>query len=403
MTPSARLAAAAAILDDLDWSRPVEPQLKAWARSNRYAGSKDRRAIADRIYTILRRRRTCAAPLGADTGRALVLGSLSAADGLSVDEITALCGGGYGLAALTETETTALASPPAFDTPAARLDWPDWLYPQAQTAFGSATDIELDALRQRAPVDLRVNLLKSTAETARSALQDEGFAPETVSGTPAALRLPPASSIARSAAFADGLIELQDASSQTVALFTQARAGQTVLDYCAGAGGKTLALAAMMQNTGALHAYDVAPERMRDLPDRASRAGASLNIIRTADALQRLRGQCDVVLVDAPCSGSGSWRRDPMAKWRLTPETLAHCHAMQSEALAAAAAFVRPGGRLIYATCSILPSENGVQASGFLSRNDGFRSDDTLTRHTARDGGDGFFAACFVRVSAQLS
>ncbi len=400
MTPSARLAATAAILDNLDWSRPVEPQLKAWARANRYAGSKDRRAIADRIYTILRRRRTCAAPLGGETGRALVLGSLSATDRLSVDEITALCSGGYGLAALTETEITALASPPNDETPAASLDWPDWLYAEAEAAFGSAIDTELDALRQRAPVDLRVNLLKSTLATAQSALHDEGFTPETVPDIPTALRLPPASSIARSTAFADGLVELQDASSQAVALFAQARAGQTVLDFCAGAGGKTLALAAMMDNTGALHAYDVNPERMRDLLDRATRAGASPNIIRSPDALQALRGQCDIVLVDAPCSGSGSWRRDPLAKWRLSEDNLTRCLIMQREAIDSAASFVKPGGHLIYATCSILPVENTEQSSAFSQRNQAFALDCDLKRHTARDGGDGFYAARFIRIDA---
>jgi 16S rRNA (cytosine967-C5)-methyltransferase len=388
------LAAAASIFDQLDLSRLIDPQLKAWARSHRFAGSGDRRAIADRVFSVLRRRRSSAAVFGSDSGRALVLGSLVTEDGLSADAISELCGGSYGLDPLNSSERDALVSGPSYESDAARLDWPDWLYSQAQAAFGDALPQELDALRKRAALDVRVNTLRGTRDQARDRLaREDDIAAEPVATAHTALRLAPATSIQRSDAFLSGLIEPQDAASQAVAFFANAQPGQRVLDFCAGAGGKTLAFAAQMKNQGALVAHDVNPKRMADIPNRAARAGAT--IIRRAAKAGLSKDYFDTVLIDAPCSGSGSWRRDPLGKWRLTPERLIELQSAQREALASAADHVKPGGLLTYATCSVLPSENRDQVDSFLSGNSAFRLEETLNLWPARDNCDGFFAARF--------
>ena len=392
MTPAARLSATADILDTLDLARPVEAQLKAWARGNRYAGSKDRRAIADRVYAILRRWRSCAAQGSGETGRARVLGSLAGDDGLSVGEIEALCGGGYGLPSLSDAERETLSREPDWSSEAERLDWPEWLREQAVDAFGEDTPRELDALRRRAPVDLRVNTLKATSEQAITALREDGIS-DVQTLPPTALRLPPGAPVLRSRAWRDGLVELQDAGSQAVAAMTGARSGETVLDACAGGGGKTLALAAAMEDTGRLLAADIDPARMADLPQRAARAGVTCIEILRRGALDSLGPVCDRVLVDAPCSGSGSWRRDPAGKWRLTPAMLAALTRMQDDALDAAVRFVRPGGTLVYATCSVLRAENEDRMADFLARHPGFEQIKAKRLHPARDDCDGFFAA----------
>ena len=397
MTPAARLAAAADILDTLDLTRPVESQLKAWGRGNRYAGSKDRRAIADRVYMAIRYRRSAALRAGGETGRALVLGTMAGADGLSLDDILAHCSGGYGLASLDEAERMALASDPDWPSNAARLDWPDWLWADAQAVFADDIESELDALRRRAPVDLRVNTLRATVDGAIMALQDdtaitrEQIRP--VSGFPLALRLPPGSPVLTSRAWREGMVELQDAGSQTVAAMLEARPGETILDYCAGGGGKTLALAAAMENAGRLLAFDVEAARMADLPQRAARAGASILSLLDHSDLKSFEGICDRVLVDAPCSGSGSWRRDPAGKWRLTPATLANYTRLQDEALDAATRYLRPGGTLLYATCSVLRVENEDRIDAFLARHADFNLETNRRLHPARDGCDGFFSA----------
>lgn len=392
MTPAARLAAVAGILDTFDLARPVEVQLRAWARGNRYAGSKDRRAIADRLYTILRRWRSCAAQGGGGTGRARVLGSLAAVDGLSTGEIAGLCIDGYGLPWLNDTEWTILSREPDWASGAERLDWPDWLWGAAVEAFGPETARELDALRGRAPVDLRVNTLKATLAQALAALEEDGIS-HAEPRPPLALRLPPGTPVLTTRAWREGLVELQDAGSQAVAAMTGARPGETVLDACAGGGGKTLALAAMMENRGRLLAFDVATARMADLPERARRAGATRIEILRGDAPERQGGACDRVLVDAPCSGSGSWRRDPVGKWRLTPAMLSALTRMQDEALDTALPALRPGGTLVYATCSVLRAENEDRIAALLARHPGLSLEETRRLHPARDGCDGFFAA----------
>lgn len=395
MTPEARLAAAANILDKLDYDRPVEPQLKAWARRNRYAGSGDRRAIADRVYTVLRCKRSSALHCGGTDGRALVLGSLVSSDGLPIAAILDLCKGPYGLEPLTESERANLLSVSTDKTDAEKLDWPDWLYPQAVYAFGDSTADELHAMRKRAPIDLRVNSLCATPPQAISLLAAEGVNATPLELSETALRVASGTPILNTETYRSGIIELQDSASQAVTSFAQPEPGQKVLDFCAGAGGKTLALAALMNNRGTLIAHDIEPRRMSDLPTRAKRAGATM--IRQASKSElELRG-FDNVLVDAPCSGSGSWRRDPMGKWRLTQEKLETFTAAQRDAIASAAIYVRPGGVLTYATCSVLPCENDEQADWFCAQNPVFELESSRALWPSRDNCDGFFMARFRR------
>jgi len=395
VTPEARLAAAANILDTLDFNRLIDPQLKAWARKNRYAGSGDRRAIADRVYTVLRHKRSSAAIARGQTGRLLVLGSLVADDCLSVDEISNLCDGPYGLEPLTDAERAALSAESVFSTEAERLDWPEWLYPQAVTAFGETVSRELNALRKRAPLDLRVNLVRGSASEVIARLAQEGITAETVELATTALRVAAATPILKTQAYQEGLIEPHDAASQAVAIFAQPEPDQKVLDFCAGAGGKTLALAALMKNRGVVIAHDVNPDRMKEIPQRAERAGVS--IIRRAKQSGLSRKSFNTVMVDAPCSGSGSWRRDPLGKWRLSPEMLEELRASQQDALSSAADYVRPGGTLTYATCSVLPIENQDQVAWFSAERGEFELEDTLSLFPDRDKCDGFFAARFRR------
>ncbi len=249
----------------------------------------------------------------------------------------------------------------------------------------------LEALRARAPLDLRVNLLKATPAEAVAALAGDGIEAGPVPLAPTALRvLDGARRVAGSSAYAQGLVEIQDTASQAVADLADARPGETVLDLCAGGGGKTLALAASMQNVGRLLAHDIAPQRIAGLPDRAARAGARVEIVPTA-ALDGLAGACDLVFVDAPCSGSGAWRRNPDAKWRLTPAALDRLAATQDALLDQAARLAAPGGRILYATCSILPRENADRVGAFLARAPGWRLAES--RAPAPPAGDGFHAA----------
>jgi 16S rRNA (cytosine967-C5)-methyltransferase len=276
-----------------------------------------------------------------------------------------------------------------------RLDYPDWLDGRLRDSLGDAFEASMTALQRRAPVDMRANSLRCDVATARAALAEDGVATEPGPLSPLCLRAAPGAPVARTRAYAEGLIELQDAASQAVAAFAGARPGEAVLDYCAGGGGKTLALAADMAGRGRLVAHDVAPGRMRDLPARLARAGARAEIVGP-DAISALRGRFDLVLADAPCSGSGSWRRDPAGKWRLTPARLASIAEAQRAVLRAATVFLRPGGRLVYATCSMLHEEN----AGRVSEASGLDCVDRMVL-TPADGGDGFFAArCVIAPAA---
>jgi len=377
--------------------------LARWGRENRYAGSKDRAAIADIVYDCLRKRRSLAARGGGENGRALVAAHVIAEGG---DVAAVFSGERFAPDPLTEAEKAALAAHPAM-TDAERLDIPDWLEGPLRESLGVDFETSLLALRDRAPVDLRVNALKAEVADVRASLAAEGVETEPGPFSQWCLRVTEgARRVAGSSAYRDGLVEIQDAASQAVARLAGAKPMMTVVDLCAGGGGKTLAMAAEMQGLGRLVAHDVAPQRLGDLPERAGRAGVIPAIVTTAD-LGALAGEADLVLVDAPCSGSGAWRRNPDAKWSLTPERLAALVRAQAEALDMAAPLVKPGGRLVYATCSILKLENEGAAAAFLARHSEFeaapigpldgavQADPGLRLHPATDLGDGFYVASF--------
>ncbi|MDD2868811.1 RsmB/NOP family class I SAM-dependent RNA methyltransferase [Neomegalonema sp.] len=365
MTPAARLSAAIEILDHwLESGGLIDRILVDWGRARRFAGSRDRAAIADLVYGILRRRRSLLWPLGLEeTGRSLVLGRVLAEGGAPESLFT---GEGHAPPALTAAETRALAAlRPLAEAPApVRLDWPDALWPEAQASLGADLEATLAALRERAPPDLRANLLKASREEAREALREEGIETEPLAICATALRAPEGAKIHASQAYREGLVEIQDAGSQAVAAASLPLPGETLVDYCAGGGGKALALAALMRGEGRIYAHDVAPRRMAEIPMRAERAGARITL---RPDLRGLEGTADHVFVDAPCSGSGSWRRDPEAKWRMTPGKLAEVSRLQLRILEEAARLLRPGGRLSYVTCSLFQAENQRVAEAFLA------------------------------------
>ncbi len=391
MTPAARVAAAIEVLDRVLAGTPAEQALIGWARASRFAGSGDRAAVRDHVFGALRCRRSFGAMSGVpgESGRALMLGSLVAA---SADPTSLFTGEGHAPAALTSAERAALASAPKLaDLPeAVRLDCPDWLMEPLREALSDQFDEVMALQRQRAPVFLRVNLRKTRREGAHEALLREGISTEPqLLAQSALLVLDKSSKINGSMAYAEGLVELQDGSSQAAVEQLPLADGMEVLDFCAGGGGKALAMAARCRCR--LVAHDVAPQRMADLPGRARRAGVSVDIADKA----ALKGKSfDLVLVDAPCSGSGTWRRTPDAKWRLTPERLAELTHLQDEILGQALQHLRPGGALAYMTCSFLRAENEDRVAGLLARFSGLACE-KMVRFSPVDGGDGFFLAQF--------
>lgn len=345
--------------------------------------------MRDIVYDCLRQRRSFVWRSGQDVeaGRALVCGMLLSAEASPQD---AFDGSGYGPPALSP-EDIACFRDDLSDAPlAVAYDFPDFLEVELQKSLGERLPENMTNLQSRAPVDLRINTLKSNHDQAIQALALDEIQVERVENVPTALRVTEnARRINNSRAYRDGLVELQDASSQAVALASMAKPGMTIVDYCAGGGGKTLALAALMNNTGELIAHDSRPARMKDIPRRAGKAGARIKVFDT-DELAIMHGRCDLVLVDAPCSGSGSWRRNPDAKWRLNDARLRALTSLQGEILDLASKLVRPGGRLIYATCSILRCENGDVIADFLKRTPTAKQSHELVFDV--DGaGDGFY------------
>lgn len=389
MTPGARLSAAIEVLDRLRAGAAAEPALTAWARASRFAGAGDRLAVRDLVYAALRCRRSHAALGGAETGRGLVLGGLVEA---GQDPEALFTGAGHAPPPLTGPERAHLAAPPPLLPEAVALDCPDWLVAVLKGSLGADFAPVLQRLRTRAPVFLRVNRQRADPAAAIAALAAEGIAAVPHPLAPTALEVTAnARRVQGSAAYRGGLVELQDASSQAVAEALPLAAGQRVLDLCAGGGGKALALAARAP-AAQLFAHDAAPHRMRDLPRRAARAGARVTILDRPEAA----GPFDLVLADVPCSGSGAWRRQPEAKWTLTPARLAALGAAQAAILDRAAGLVAPGGLLAYATCSLIEAENGAQVAAFLDRRRGWDLRRAL-RLTPLSGGDGFYLALLTR------
>lgn len=380
MTPAARLSAAIDILDRILAGNPAEKALTNWGRASRFAGSGDRNAVRDLVFDALRCRRSFAALGGAETGRGLILGGLRAA-GQAPE--TLFTGEGHAPAPVTSADAGHV--PEGY----AAQDLPDWLGPAMEQDLGADFIAIAEALRHRAPVFLRVNVTRGSLADAQVALAAEGIetAPHPLS--PTALQVTGgARKVAGSAAYAEGLVELQDVASQAVVDALPLADGQHVLDYCAGGGGKALAMAARARLK--LFVHDADPRRMRDLPARAKRAGARVTLTEAP------QGPFDLVLADAPCSGSGSWRRAPEGKWLLTPDRLAGVIAVQAQILDRIATLVAPGGVLAYATCSLLRCENEAQIAAFQGRSPGW-SLEGERRLTPLDGGDGFFVAVLRR------
>lgn len=371
-----RIAAAMGVLGEIDARhRPAHLALKDWGGDARYAGARDRAFVSGLVLDVLRRHRSLAWMMADEADRARTLGALRLAWGWSLERLEAAACEPHGPGMLTAAERASLAAPQPLEAapPPVRGDYPDWADPLLARAFGETRALEGQALAARAPVDLRVNTLKSDAAHVRKALAP--FAPEALSFPENALRIPAPAAEQRAAPvesapeFAKGWFEVQDAGSQIAALAAGGIRGRQVLDFCAGGGGKTLALAAAMGNTGQLYAYDADARRLSETVTRAGRAGVRNLQVRSPirpDALAGLERRMDLVFVDAPCSGSGVWRRHPDAKWRLTAQQVARRVAEQDEILAAASAFVKPNGRLVYVTCSLFAEENEDRVAAFV-------------------------------------
>jgi 16S rRNA (cytosine967-C5)-methyltransferase len=418
-----RLAAAIEVLGDVETRhKPVRLALKAWGDASRFAGAKDRAFVSGLALDVLRRRRSLAWRMGDDSPRAAALAALRFIWDWPAERVAEAAGETpHGPGALTDAERERLEHPRDFsEAPApVRGDYPDWLEPELARAFGEDRAEEAQALAQRAPVDLRVNRLKTGPGKALKALEP---LPVRATGVlPEALRIDAPQAGERAAAveampaFVKGWLEVQDLGSQIAAACAGEVKGRQVLDLCAGGGGKTLALAAAMDNTGQIYAYDADARRLTDTIRRAERAGVRNLQVRSPvkpDALKGLDGRMDLVFVDAPCSGSGSWRRHPDTKWRLTDQALARRTADQDAVLDQAVSFVKPGGRIVYVTCSVLPAEDEDRVAAFRARHPQFEvrpatDDPALARWLTPEGflrlsprassTDGFFVAVLTR------
>src|SRR3954469_24083862 len=382
MTPAARLSAAIEVLDTIDTQRiPAAKALKEWGTAHRFAGSGDRAAISGLIWDVLRRRASSAWIMDNDTPRSRVLGMLKLDRGMDADAIAALCDGGrFAPEPLTDGERSALTSRSLAEAPAHIAgDYPEWLDGHLAQVFGDDRVAEATAMASRAPLDLRVNTLKAKREKVLGSTAHLRTVPTPWS--PVGLRIE-LDADARNPGihaeqdFIKGAIEVQDEGSQLAALLSGAKPGEQVIDLCAGAGGKTLALAAMMQGKGRLIATDHDKRQLAPIYERLSRAGIHNADVRApkgdADPLADIKGSADLVLIDAPCTGTGTWRRNPDAKWRMRPGALEIRLKDQTEVLERAAPVVKAGGRIAYITCSVLPSENGEQVRAFTSRHPEF-------------------------------
>jgi 16S rRNA (cytosine967-C5)-methyltransferase len=384
MTPGARLQAAIELLAEIhDGTAPADRAAAAYFRGRRYIGGKDRREVVDRAYAVLRHRARLewwlvrASGEGAITDRRRMIAGLAILDGWPPDRISgAFDGGQYRPTPLDRREHEAAhkLAGKSIDHPDqpnwVRLEYPQWLGHQLRNLLGPRFDAEMAALGVEAPLDLRVNTLKATRPQAIAALAESGIAAVATPLSPIGLRVRGRPPLATLPCFRDGLIEVQDEGSQLVALLVDARPGMRVVDFCAGAGGKTLAMAAAMRNKGHIVACDVLRGRVDHAATRLNRAGVH-NVERRGLSserdpwVKRHARSFDRVLVDAPCSGVGTWRRNPDAKWRFTTDDLTAVIDLQRRILDSAARLVKPGGRLIYATCSLLPSENVAQVTSF--------------------------------------
>lgn len=428
MKSGGRIAAAIEVLNEVvNRHQPIAIALADWGKAHRFAGSGDRNAIGGIVYDALRKRASIAYAFGENSPRALALGAAGGALAMTPDEVIAACDGqNHAPDPLSEAEQAGLVNSVDSAPDHVRANIPEWLWADFTKTFGAAAVAEGQAMAERAPADIRVNTLKATQEKVLKALASFEAVASPIS--PIGVRVPPPKGPARTpnlqaeAAFQAGWCEIQDEGSQIAAALAGAGARMQVLDLCAGAGGKTLALAAAMQNTGQIYAFDEDRNRLKPIFERVKRAGVrNVQILRAGDtaALEALGARFDVVLADAPCTGSGTWRRRPEAKWRLKINNIADRQKQQREVLAQAARMVKTGGKLVYVTCSILPQENGDQIAAFLAENKGFSqvrvaeawaatmpgeapqsadgSADHLVLSPARHGTDGFFISVLKR------
>ena len=415
MKPSARQQAVVELLDEFQGSNLALNVLAGnYFRKRRYIGSKDRRAIKDTLYNVMRdyiRIGWMLENAGAKiTARARLLGHMFLTGGLK-DEL--FSGDKYGLAPLSKDEANFLKKINEDDMPPwARLNCPQWLEEGFRVRFGSAFESEMAALNDRAPLCLRVNTLKTSVKKIAPDLAEAGFTKTRLSSV--GFSSPENIPLHDMQGFQDGYFEVQDEGSQVAAGLVGARPGHQVLDYCAGAGGKTLALAAAMQNKGQIFAYDVDGKRLQTLQKRAQRAGVRNVQVVEKDNLLALSGKMDRVLVDVPCSGTGVWRRSPDLRARVTPEKVASYLKIQKQLLENGATYVKPGGAMVYVTCSLLRQENEDQVTGFLKsqagwnllaigppvKNNAAALEGTLQLTPARHSADGFFVAVLSRAPA---
>lgn len=382
MKAGARIRAAIEVLEDVvRLHRPASTALGDWGRTHRFAGSGDRAAIGNLVFDALRHRNSFSWRMGGEAPRALALAAAHTALGLSNDELVALADGSdYGITPLTEDEIAGLSRELPEDVPLhIAADIPEWLVSSFNGVFGERAVEEGRALSQRAPIDLRVNGLKATREKVLRALSRFGAVPTPYS--PLGVRIVAPSGAGKSpnveadTAHGKGWFEVQDEGSQIASLIAGAGPREQVLDLCAGAGGKTLAMAAGMQNTGQIYAYDSSRSQLRPIFERLKRAGArNVQVLEAGDqvALVQLADRFDLVLVDAPCTGSGTWRRRPDSKWRLKQEAVGNRIEEQRAVLQLAAPLVKPGGRLAYVTCSVLAEENDDQIAWFQEQHPDF-------------------------------
>lgn len=387
MTPAARYAAAIGVLDGFLGGEPAEKLLSNWSRRNRYAGSKDRAAVRDIVFDCLRNLRSFQALAGFEGGRALAVGHILAQQG---DVRAVFTGEGYAPAPLADTETKT----PKPLTEGEQTDLPDWLVAPMRASLGADFAAVCDRLRQRAPVDLRVNLRKNDRATAQEVLAEEDILTEPVEMVPTALRVVKnPRRVAQSRAYLDGRVELMDAASQAVVAALPLDQAKRALDFCAGGGGKTLAMAALAPNLR-ISAHDQSAARLAPLKDRSKRAGAPVRLLKSAP--KPADGLYDLVLLDVPCSGSGAWRRAPEGKWRLTAQTLETLTKTQAAILANAPDLVSPEGCIAYVTCSLLQAENEDQIARFCAENPAWKPA-YQRRFSLLECGDGFFLSLLKR------
>ena len=397
----------------LRFARPADQALSAYFRAHGELGPRERALVAEASFAVLRRRRSLAAAARSEEPRALLVAALARALGFSARALEAVADPAW----VAEVRSASLAGLPD----AVRADMPDWLWQRLAGEHGKAEAMRIaQGLLNPAPLDLRVNLARITREEARQRLLADGLEAQPTPFSPAGLRIAGKPAINRHPLFKEGLIEVQDEGSQLLAWLLAPRRGEMVADYCAGAGGKTLALGMLMRGAGRLYAMDVSDKRLGALRPRAARAGLSNihSVVLAGEAdprVKRLRGKLDRVLVDAPCSGFGTLRRNPDLKWRHDAGAVDEMAAKQRRILEAASRLVKPGGRLVYATCSILSEENEAVAAAFRAGQGGFQDLDCgallaaqrialetgpqLRLWPHRHGSDGFYAAAFQRAS----